>query len=181
MSEKKRVVERGRKRLIYRTQCKHFYPNGRRCRNRCWAGKGFCFQHDPEAAELRAKAQKPNGPVRLMTVVEIQALLSRTMGELQEGRITPREVYATGYLAQLALTAMGVAKKVNKLDVKHFWEMVDLGATAQRAVELAEERRIEAAEKEKREAESAKEAKQADEADGSDGEEPTEPESGDST
>lgn len=155
MFEKKRVVEEVRERLIYRRQCAHIHPNGRRCRNRCWAGKKLCFQHDPEAAELREKvgaAGALNSPLRLKSVAEIQAALARALADLQEGRIKPAEAYAAGYLAQLALSTLQAAEKLGKLDVKHFWEMVDLGAAVERAVKMAEERRAEKEEKEKKEA-----------------------------
>lgn len=171
MAEKKRVVKEGRRRVTYKPQFAHLHPDGRRCRNRCWAGKEYCFQHDTEAAELRAMAGGPSyakasegGPVRLMSVAEVQAALTRTLADLQERRIKPSEAYAAGYLAQLALTALGVAKKVGKLDVKHFWEMVDLGAAIETAAKLQKEREKEVERKEAEEAQEAKEAEQAEEA-----------------
>jgi len=79
--------------------------------------------------------------VPLTTVEDVQESLAETMTELQAGKIKPGQAYAAGYLAQLALTALDVDRRERKLDVKHFWEVVDLGATFERAAEMAKERR----------------------------------------
>src|SRR3989338_1974812 len=76
-------------------------------------------------------------------VEEVQEPRAETRGELQAGKIKPGQAYAAGYLAQLALTALELERKQSKLDVKHFWEVVDLGAAFEKAGELAKERRKE--------------------------------------
>lgn len=90
-----------------------------------------------------------------MTVAAVQELLAGTLEELREKRITPGEAYAAGYLAQLTLAALGAARRESKLDVKHFWEVVDLGAAFEKAEELAKER------KKEREAKEAEESREA--------------------
>ncbi len=132
-------------------RCSHVLGDGKRCRQRAWRGKGVCYQHDPEAAELRKKAGRPafakasldyardKSAGGLMTVAEVQGLLAEALGDLRAGRIKPGEAYAVGYLAQLALTAIGAVRRESKLDVKHFWEVVELGA----AIETAEEMKAE--------------------------------------
>ena len=90
-------------RLPEEKRCVHKYSNGRRCGNQRWRGKEVCFQHDPEAAELRKKAGRPASALRIMTATEVHAELSRTLEELREKKITPGEAYARGYLAQLLL------------------------------------------------------------------------------
>ncbi len=152
MAEKQRDKKGDLRQISLR--CSHVSADGRRCKQKVWRGKGVCYQHDPEAAELRAKAGRPAFAKAmaggLMTVAEVQGLLAEALGDLRAGRIKPGEAYAVGYLAQLALTAIGAARKVGKLDVKHFWDVVELGA----AIETAEEMKAEM-EKEK-EAEKAK-------------------------
>lgn len=181
VAEKEAIEGRDWRGISLEERCTQVLADGRRCKQRRWRGQNVCFQHDPEAAKLRKKAGrrahanvlagqpaygnasagKPRTPAGLMTVAEVQEWLARTLEELREKRITPGEAYAAGYLAQLALAALGAARRESKLDVKHFWEMVDLGAAIHKAVELAKERKKE---KEAKEAEEAREAEEGEEA-----------------
>jgi len=128
-------------RISGKNRCTHFSEDGKRCKQKAWRAKKVCYQHDPAAAELRRKAGRPRNPVPLTTVEDVQESLAETMRELQAGKIKPGQAYAAGYLAQLALTALELERKQSKLDVKHFWEVVDLGAAFEKAGELAKERR----------------------------------------
>ena len=113
-------------RLPEEKRCVHKYSNGRRCGNQRWRGKEVCFQHDPEAAELRKKAGRPASALRIMTATEVHAELSRTLEELREKRITPGEAYARGYLAQLLLgnlKAMGEEYDWAKTQWERYQEM----------------------------------------------------------
>jgi len=130
-------------------RCQQVLEDGRRCKQKAWRGKEVCYQHDPDAAELRSQAGRPRDPMYLVSVQAVQLSLTETLEDLRAGRIKAGEAYAAGYLAQLALTALDVGRRERKLDVKHFWEMVDLGATIEDAVKLAKER------KKKQEAEEA--------------------------
>lgn len=151
MIEKQRSKKGDIGRISPRDRCEYVREEGKRCKQKAWRGKKLCYQHDPEMGELRRKAGRPRNPVRLKTAREVQELLARTLEELQAGEIGPGEAYAVGYLAQLGLTAQGEARRQAKPDVKHFWEVVDLGAAIERAVKMQEERKKE---REAKEAES---------------------------
>lgn len=84
-------------------RCTHIFAEGRRCKQRRWQGKELCFQHDPEAAELRKNAGRQASALKMLTATEVHDLLTRTLEELRAKRVTPGEAYATGYLAQLLL------------------------------------------------------------------------------
>lgn len=152
-AEDKAVEERDSAAISPERRCTQTLADGRRCRQKSWRRKSVCYQHDPAAAKLRKKAGRhaygnvlagqPRKPARLMTVAAVQELLAGTLEELREKRITPGEAYAAGYLAQLALAALGAARRESKLDVKHFWEVVDLRAAFEKAAELAKERKKE--------------------------------------
>lgn len=158
----KAVEERDSAVVSPERRCTQVLADGRRCRQKAWRGKGICYQHDPAAARLRKKAGRParadvpagepRKPARLMTVAAVQELLAGTVEELREKRITPGEAYAAGYLAQLALAALGAARRESKMDVKQFWEMVDLGAAFEKAAEMQKERKKEREAKEAQEA-----------------------------
>jgi len=151
----KTKVKKGDLRKISRRgRCAYVAESGRRCKQKAWRGKEVCYQHDPEAAELRGNAGRPRDPMYLVSVKAVQLSLTDTLEDLRAGRIKAGEAYAAGYLAQLALTALDVDRRERKLDVKHFWEMVDLGATIEDAVKLAKER------KKEKEAQEAKEAQE---------------------
>lgn len=161
MVEKKRVVRTSTGQTAPKAEppeekrCTHRFADGRRCRQLRWAGKEVCYQHDKEArAEKKLKEGSRQGPG--FTVAQLQELLAMAMGQVLFGKMPVGQAYALGYLAQQSLAAHGAAAKDKKLDVKHFWEMVDLGATFERAAELAKER--------KREKKDAKEAEETEEA-----------------
>jgi hypothetical protein len=99
----------------------------------------------------------------------VQELLGETLEELQAGRMKPGQAYATGYLAQLMLAAQAARRKEYKIDVKNFWEIVDLVLAFDDAKKSLKEKARKAREekraKEAREAEERQEADEADEAD----------------
>jgi len=149
MVEKKRVVRTSTSQTADRAEaqdemrCANVSKDGRRCQQWRWAGKEVCYQHDKEArAEKKLKEGSRQSPG--FTVAQLQELLAMAMGQVLFGKMPVGQAYALGYLAQQSLAAHGVRAKEQKLDVKHFWEMVDLGATFERAAELAKERKMEA-------------------------------------
>jgi len=154
VTENRKVTKGDFGRISRKDRCQDVMEDGQRCKQKAWRGKQVCYQHDPEMAELRRKAGrpayaeasagKPRNPVRLMTTRDVQELLAETAEDLRAGTIGAGEAYATGYLAQLALAAQGAARRESKLDVKHFWEVVDLGAAIERALKMQEERKREA-------------------------------------
>ncbi|MGH9804621.1 MAG: hypothetical protein ACRD4D_05570, partial [Candidatus Acidiferrales bacterium] len=151
MIEKKRVVESSKAEMGQASappsekRCSHRFADGRRCRRRRWAGKEVCFQHDKAAlAEKKLKEGSRQQPG--FTVGQLQEFLAMALAEVFFGRMPVGRAYALGYLAQQALAASAAGGKEQKLDVKHFWEMVDLGAAISRANELAKERKKEAKE-----------------------------------
>ena len=152
--EKTKAKKGDSARISPKDRCAHVSKDGAKCKQKAWRGRRVCYQHDPEMGELRRKAGRPRNPVRLMSVRDVQELLAETLEELRAGEIGPGEAYATGYLAQLALAAQGASRRESKLDVKHFWEMVDLGAAVEKAAELQKERNKE------REAQQAQEAEE---------------------
>jgi hypothetical protein len=102
-------------RLPEEKRCVHRYGDGRRCGNRRWQESELCFQHDPEAAELRKNAGRPPSCLKVMTVTEIQETLAGALEELREGRMAPGQAYALGYLAQLLVNNM------NRADEEYDW------------------------------------------------------------
>lgn len=159
MVEKKRVVESSKaekaKEVIVplEKQCSHKFADGRQCRRRRWAGKEVCYQHDNTRFEnLKMKEGIKERPG--FTVGQLQELLAMAMGQVMFGKMPVGRAYAMGYLVQQSLAAAAEAKE-KKLDVKHFWEMVDLGVTFESAAEVVKERR--------RKAKEAKKAKEAEE------------------
>lgn len=144
VSENRKVTKGDSRRISRKNRCTQISEEGERCKQKAWRGKKVCYQHDPEMAELRRKAGRPRNPVRLMTTRDVQELLAETAEELRAGTIGAGEAYAAGYLAQMALAAQGAARRESKLDVKHFWEVVDLGAAIERALKMQEERKREA-------------------------------------
>ena len=164
MVENKRVVktstgETARKGAIpIEKRRSHMFEDGQQCRQPRWAGKEVCYQHDKRArVEKKLKEGSRQGPG--FTVAQLQQLLAMAMGQVLFGKMPVGQAYALGYLAQQSLAAHGVRAKEQKLDVKHFWEMVDLGATFERAAELAKEKK-----RQKKEAEEAEEAEEEEEA-----------------
>ncbi|MGH8459276.1 MAG: hypothetical protein ACRESV_07990 [Nevskiales bacterium] len=125
-------------------QCAHRFADGRQCRRRRWAGKEVCYQHDNAAlAGKKLKGASPQRPG--FTPAQLQELLALALAEVFFGTMPVGRAYALGYLAQQSLAAATAAAKDHKLDVKHFWEMVDLGATFEKAAELSKERKKKAA------------------------------------
>jgi len=168
MVEKKRVVRTSTPQTADRAEvqdemrCAHVSKDGRRCQQWRWAGKGVCYQHDKtRLAEQKLKEGSKQSPG--FTVAQLQELLAMAMGQVLFGKMPVGQAYALGYLAQQSLAATAAAEKEKKWDVKHFWEMVDLGATFERAAELGKERRKEKAEA-KRKAEEARKEEEAEEA-----------------
>jgi len=165
MSEKKRVVKASTGETAreaetpHEKRCTHRFEDGRQCRQRRWAGKEVCYQHDKSAA-IAQKAKEGKARSAGFTVAELQELLAITLAEVMGGRMPVGRAYAVGYVAQQALAAQAAATKYRKLDVKHFWEMVDLGATIDKAAELAKERRKEKAERKAEETRKAEEAQE---------------------
>ncbi|MFQ5664556.1 MAG: hypothetical protein ACE5HL_12085 [Terriglobia bacterium] len=92
-------------------RCVYVFPEGRRCKQRRWRGKEWCFQHDPEAGELRRYAGRPAKGMRMTSAREVHELLVRTLEELRGQRISPGQAYAAGYLAQLVLRNLGAVKE----------------------------------------------------------------------
>jgi len=123
--EKRRESRRDSARISPRQRCRQVMEDGRKCKQRPWLGGELCFQHDPEAAELRKLAGRPSKE-RLTKGQEVEELLEETLEELRAGRMKPGQAYAVGYLAQLMLAARESRRKEVKLDVKWFWDMVDL-------------------------------------------------------
>jgi hypothetical protein len=123
MVENKTVVEQGLRRLLDEQQCTRLYEDGGRCRNRRWAGKKLCFQHDPEAAALRKHKSKGAAEHNkdesedelelegLLTPKAIHQLLSRTLTAVEEGKMRVSRAYAVGYLASMLLATL---KELNK-------------------------------------------------------------------
>ncbi len=151
-----RSESRPRRRRRYGAPCLHVMLDGKRCKQRGWLGGEFCFQHDPEAAELRKLAGRPSKK-RLTKGEEVEELLDETMEELRAGRMKPGQAYATGYLAQLMLMARETRHREVKLDVKWYWDMVDLIVTMDDAKKSLKEKERKAREEKKRK--KAREAK----------------------
>lgn len=84
-------------------RCTHVFPDGRRCKQRRWQDKELCFQHAPEAAELRNHTGRRVSALRVLTATEVHERLSRTLAAVEAGRMPVGRAYAVGYLAQLLL------------------------------------------------------------------------------
>jgi hypothetical protein len=136
-------------------RCTYRFKDGRRCRQMRWAGKEVCWQHD-KAAQMEKKLKEGHGQSPGFTVPQLQELLAMAFVEVMMGKMPVGRAYALGYVAQQMLAAHAARDKETKLDVKHFWEMVDLVAAMEKAKELAKERK-------KKETEEAKEAEEAEE------------------
>ena len=147
-----------RKRIRYNARCVFVMEDGKKCKQSGWLGGEFCFQHDPEAAELRKLAGRPSKE-RLTKGEEVEELLDETLTELQEGRMKPGQAYATGYLAQLMLMARETRRREVKLDVKWFREMVDLIVNLDDAQKSLKEKKRKAREEKKKK--KAREARKA--------------------
>jgi hypothetical protein len=106
MVENTKVVEEGIRVLPEERRCQHVYAEGRRCGNRRWAGKKLCFQHDPEATELRKPKGKPWSGLRILSATEVHELLARALEKVASGKLSAGRAYAVGYLAQLLLANM---------------------------------------------------------------------------
>jgi len=167
MVEKKRVVRTSTPQTADRAEvhdemrCTHVSKDGRRCQQWRWAGKEVCYQHDKTrlgAQKLKEGSRQSPG----FTVAQLQELLAMAMGQVLFGKMPVGQAYALGYLAQQSLAATEAAAKEKKVDVKHFWEMVDMGATFERAAELSKERKKEKAEA-RRKVREVKEAEEAEE------------------
>lgn len=145
MPENKRVRRREPRRLAEASRCTYVGPEGERCKQSRWAGKKVCFQHDPQAAELRMQARR-RGTQRVTKADEVEELLNETLEDLRSGRIKIGQAYAVGYLAQLMLAAQQARLKEVKLDVKWFWDMVDLGVALENAEKKLKEKKAGAGE-----------------------------------
>ncbi len=143
VTESRKVKKGDFGRISRKDRCTHISEEGERCKQKVWRGMKVCYQHDPEAAELRRHAGRPRNPIELTSVQAVQESLAEAMRDLRGGKIKPGQAYAAGYLAQLALTALELERKESKLDVKHFWDVVDLGAAFEKAAALAKERKKE--------------------------------------
>ncbi|MGH9779130.1 MAG: hypothetical protein ACRD5I_12030 [Candidatus Acidiferrales bacterium] len=93
----------------------------------------------------------------------MEKLLDETLTEVQAGRMKPGQAYAVGYLAQLMLMARESRRKEVKLDVKWYWDMVDLVVTMDDAKKSLKEKARNAREEKK--AKKAREAEEEDKAD----------------
>jgi len=161
---------RPRRRRRYGAPCRFATEDGKRCKQRGWMGGEYCFQHDPETAELRRLAGRPRRHrgrprTKLITVTkgqEVEELLEETLHELRAGRMKPGQAYAVGYLAQLMLAARASRLREVKLDPKWFWEMVDIAIAFDNASKNLKEKRRKA--REERKVKKAKKAKKAREA-----------------
>ena len=171
MSEKKRVVETSTGKTAREAEipqekrCTHLLEDGRQCRQRRWAGKEVCYQHDESVAAKAPKAVEGRAQGAVFTPAQLQELLEMTLMQVMTGKMPVGRAYAMGYIVQQILAAHTAAAKDRKLDVKHYWEMVELGAAFEKAAELAKERKKEKAERKAEEARKAKEAEEALEAD----------------
>ncbi|MCI0409632.1 MAG: hypothetical protein L0191_13900 [Acidobacteria bacterium] len=152
------------RRRRYNARCGFVLEDGTRCKQRGWLGAEFCFQHDPETAELRKLAGR-RSQERLTKGQEVEELLDEAMEELRAGRMKPGQAYAVGYLAQLMLAARVTRLKETKLDVKWFWEMADLAIAFDNAQKSLKEKARKARKEKKarkgRETEGAGEAEEA--------------------
>jgi hypothetical protein len=135
MVEKKEVVERGGVELAEERRCQHLYADGRRCRNRRWADRELCFQHDPEAAPKRKRQGADVSQLQVLTAKEIHELLARAMEGVRSGRLPVGRAYAVGYLAQLML---GSLKAISKEIEAEESGLGELGALVERLQELRE-------------------------------------------
>lgn len=111
MVEKNEVVEGATAQIPEERRCTHVMADGQRCRQRRWAGKELCFQHDPEAAEQRKQQGKRWSHLRLVSATEVQEILARTLEKVEQGRLPVNRAYAVGYLAQLLLGNLKEARR----------------------------------------------------------------------
>ena len=105
MVEKTVVEEHGSVETPDERRCTHVLADGRRCKKLRWAGTEQCSLHAPEAAEKR-EPRAAASPLHLLTAKEIHELLSRTMEEVQAGKMAVGRAYAIGYLAQMLLATL---------------------------------------------------------------------------
>lgn len=156
-----RFAERSEQRRVrrrrYGAPCLHVLLDGKRCKQKGWMGGEFCFQHDPETAELRRLAGRPSKK-RLTKGQEVEELLEETLHELRAGRMNAGQAYAVGYLAQLMLAARASRLREVKLDPKWFWEMVDLAIAMDEGAKSLKEKKRKAREEKKKKATEAKAA-----------------------
>lgn len=116
MTDNKPVIEELAGGVAGERQCTHVFADGRRCGSRPWAGKEFCWHHDPEGVKQRHQEQEAEGEgeeeeVELLTPIEVHALLSRTLAGVEAGTIPVGRAYAVGYLAAILL---GMLKKLDE-------------------------------------------------------------------
>jgi hypothetical protein len=128
-------------------RCTYHHADGRRCKKWRWAGRKFCFQHDPKAVKQRREVEEEEEPqggqLRVLTATEIQERLAGVMEEVREGKLSAGKAYALGYLAQLMLANLGAVEieyaaatssgqrfeqmrwRVTALDRGEYWEETD--------------------------------------------------------
>ncbi|MCI0658673.1 MAG: hypothetical protein L0170_16600 [Acidobacteria bacterium] len=113
MIESKEVMKESRRMIPDEQRCTHVHPDGRRCGNRRWAGREFCWHHDPLVEQERQAEAQENEPSveeersgQVMTPRAVHDLLVRTAEALEAGKISTSRAYAVGYLASLLLGSL---------------------------------------------------------------------------
>lgn len=96
-------------------RCQHVRPDGSSCKATAQPG-GFCFWHDPAAAERRRQAQSAGGKTRcrpratlgpnvpdvdVSTLAELRVLLVRTVNQVRRGELDTRAGNCVGYLGSV--------------------------------------------------------------------------------
>jgi len=72
VAENRRLKKGDSRQISPNDRCRHVREDGKRCRQKAWRGKKVCYQHDPEMAELRRSAGRPQDLGRLATVVGVR-------------------------------------------------------------------------------------------------------------
>jgi hypothetical protein len=85
-------------------RCTFVWPEGQQCKQRRWRGKELCYQHHPDAAELRKNAgRRALSAIKVLTATEVHQMLAEALEAVRDGEMPPGQAYAVGYLGQLLL------------------------------------------------------------------------------
>lgn len=107
------------------TQCRGTRVDGRRCESEIIGRSGFCFAHDPDREEARARARRCGSRAssklhrarRLAppVLVEVYDELEKALDEVHRGDLSPHRAQAMAALARAMVTVLTAGEREEDL------------------------------------------------------------------
>jgi hypothetical protein len=122
-------------------KCKHKKPDGTACNSFAMKGKSYCWRHSPELSDEEKRKFSANGgktkgedfienllpELKIENFKDIASMLTDTINNLRQGKISQKTGSSIGYLSFILLMAMDKAKaeehreQIDKLKAEGKW------------------------------------------------------------